>query len=104
LCITFGCNNWESMVPPCTCNNYVWIFKQSTLYWHYLQGGPFEQGLDKNEFVLKRVHIWRDVSKLMVIVANYAFESSFMTPHLEGEEVFGSTKHNVFSKGRWQVA
>jgi hypothetical protein len=36
----------------------------------------------------------------MVIVANYAFESSFMTPHLEGEEVFGSTKHNVFSKGR----
>jgi hypothetical protein len=31
----------------------------------------------------------------MVIVANYAFESSFMTPHLEGEEVFGSTKCNV---------
>jgi hypothetical protein len=31
----------------------------------------------------------------MVIVANYAFESSFMTPHLEGEEVFGFTKCNV---------
>jgi hypothetical protein len=31
----------------------------------------------------------------MIIVANYAFESSFMTPHLEREEVFGSTKHNV---------
>lgn len=31
----------------------------------------------------------------MIIVANYVFESSFMTPHLEGEEVFGSTKHNV---------
>ncbi len=31
----------------------------------------------------------------MVIVANYAYESSFMTPHLEGDEVFGFTKHNV---------
>ncbi len=36
----------------------------------------------------------KDVSKLVAVVANYTFKSSFttQTPHLEGEAMFGSAK------------
>jgi hypothetical protein len=39
----------------------------------------------------------RDVLKLLTTITNYAYGSSFMTwiPHMKGEEVFGSTKHNT---------
>jgi hypothetical protein len=38
-----------------------------------------------------------DISKFVATIANFAFGSSFMTliPHLEGEEVFGSTKRSA---------
>jgi hypothetical protein len=40
-----------------------------------------------NEFLLRKAHVLRDVSKLVIAVANYAFKSLFTTriPHLEGE-------------------
>ncbi len=39
----------------------------------------------------------KDPTKLVVVVTNYVFKSSFMTQnlHLKGEEVFGLAKHNV---------
>jgi hypothetical protein len=43
---------------------------------------------------LRRAHVSRDVSKLVVAIAYYAYESLFTTwiLHLEGKEVFGSAK------------
>ncbi len=67
-----------------------------------MQGGPSGKGFDTNELLLKRAHVLRDVSKLAIVVVNYVSRSSFMTRtlHLEGEEVFVSTKCNVdFSLG-----
>jgi hypothetical protein len=42
-------------------------------------------------------HLSKDVLKLAITIANYASRSSFMTrtPHMKGEEVFGSAKHNI---------
>jgi hypothetical protein len=44
-----------------------------------------------------KAHASRDVPKLATIVANFIFRSLFMTltPHFEGEEVFGSAMHSV---------
>ncbi len=62
-----------------------------------MRGGPFEQGPDRNEFLLRRAHVSGDVFNLVATIANYAYEFSFtkQTPHLEGEEVFGSSKRSV---------
>jgi hypothetical protein len=80
-----------------TCNNYVQASKQSTIYRHYLQGGPYGRGLHRNELLLRRTHNSGDVSKLAPAIANYASKSSFMTwtLHLKGEEVFGSTNRSA---------
>jgi hypothetical protein len=80
-----------------TLDDYVWAFKQSTLYIQYLWGGPSSHGLDRNEFLLKRAQQSNDPIRLVIIVANYTFGSSFFSRalHLKGEEVFGSTKWHV---------
>ncbi len=65
------------------------VLNGPTLYQHYLRGGPFGHGLDKNGLLLKRAHVLGDLTKLMVVIANYAFESLLMTqiPHPRSEEV-----------------
>jgi hypothetical protein len=75
-------------------NDYIRVFKQSTLYKQYLQGGPSGHGHDRNEFLLKRAQWLIDLARLTVVVANYTFGSSFSycILHLEGEELFGSIK------------
>jgi hypothetical protein len=61
-----------------------------------LQGGLSGKGLDRNELLLK-AHFLGDVSKLMVVVANYTFGFliTTWTLHLEGRASFGSTKCGV---------
>ncbi len=85
-----------------TCDNYIQAFKKSTIYWHYLWKISSGKGLDRNELLLKRAHFSKDISKFLATVADFAFGSSFMTliPHLEGEEVFSSTKHNSYFSPR----
>jgi hypothetical protein len=74
-------------------------FWTTTLYQHYLWGGPFGHGADRNELLLKRAHVLKDVIKLVTIMANYAFDPHLwhriFTSRLEGEEVFGLAKHNT---------
>jgi hypothetical protein len=62
-----------------------------------LQGGPSSHGHDRNELLLRKVQGPNDPTRLTAIVANYTSESSFTNflPHLEGEEVFGSSKQLV---------
>ncbi len=62
-----------------------------------MQGGPSRKGHDKNELLLKGAHVLGDVSKFVVAIANYFYESLFTTwiPHLEGEEVFGYAKRTT---------
>jgi hypothetical protein len=54
----------------------------------------FGHGRNKSELLLRKAHMLGDPTKLVTIIANYIFEFSFMTQilHLEGEEVFSSTK------------
>jgi hypothetical protein len=77
-----------------TFGDYVHAFKQFTLYKQHLQGGPPSHGLDRNELLLKRACESNNLARLVVFVANYTFEFFFTNCllHLEGEEVFGSTK------------
>jgi hypothetical protein len=37
-----------------TLDDYVQAFKQSTLYYHFMQGGRLGQGLDKSELLLHK--------------------------------------------------
>jgi hypothetical protein len=60
-----------------TCDDYVRAFKQSTLYQHYLQEGPFRHGPYRNEFLLRKAHVSKDASKLIAVIANYVFRTSF---------------------------
>ncbi len=78
-------------------DDYVQVFKQSTLYKKCLQGGLPGHGPDKNELLLRRTQGLSDHAKLVVIVANYTSRSSFTNHllHLQGEEVFRFAKWHV---------
>jgi hypothetical protein len=77
-----------------TSNDYIYAFKQFTLYKKYLQGGPPIHGLDRNELLLKKAQRSSDHARFVAALANYRSKSSFTNhlPHLKGEEVIGSTK------------
>jgi len=72
-------------------NNYVWTFKQSSLYYVVLQGGASRTNSNKNELRLHRASQSKDPNKIVVIVATYTSSFSFFAriSHLDGEEVFG---------------
>jgi hypothetical protein len=56
--------------------------------------GRVSYGPNTNELLLKKAQRSSDRVKLVAVMANYTSKSSFFycVPHLEGEEVFGSTK------------
>ncbi len=58
-------------------DDYVQVFKQSMLYKKYLQGGLAGQGPDKNKLLLRRTQGSSDHAKLVIIVANDTYGSSF---------------------------
>jgi hypothetical protein len=67
------------------------------LYYTFLQGGASRVGLDKNELHVHKASQFGDPVEIAIAVAKYTSSSSLSTriPHLEGEEMFGSTKHKV---------
>jgi hypothetical protein len=77
-----------------TCNDYVQVFKQTTLYYHFKKGAPLGQGLDRNEFLLCKITQFGDSNQLEDAILKYALGSSFITKitHMEREEIFGSCK------------
>jgi hypothetical protein len=89
--------NRDTCLYTITFDDYVWAFKQSTLYRQYLWGGPSGHGPNRNEFLLRRTQQSSDPIRLVIVVANYTFGSSFFycALHLKGEEVSGSTKWHV---------
>lgn len=62
-----------------------------------MRRNPFGKGPDIIKLFSKTTHFSRDVSKLMVVVANYTYGFLFTTrtPHLEGEKVFGFAKQDA---------
>jgi hypothetical protein len=72
-------------------DDYLWTFKQSSLYYVILQGGASRTDLNKNELCLHRASQFKDPIKIVVVVATYTSSSSFFAriSHLDGEEVFG---------------
>ncbi len=86
-------NIWLQQLGNCgTCfyttmfDDYIWAFKQSTLYRQYLRGGLAGHGLDRNELLLRKAQRTNDPARLAVVVANYMSRSSFSNrvPHLKG--------------------
>jgi hypothetical protein len=78
-------------------NDYVRAFKQSASYKVYLNGGRCGKGLGRDELRLWQTSQSSDLLQMANVVVKYTSESSFSnrTPHLEGQEVFGSTKLKV---------
>jgi len=62
-----------------------------------LNGGRCEKGLARDELRLWRASQFGDPLQMANTVANYTNGSSFAIriPHLEGQEVFGSTKQRA---------
>ncbi len=77
-----------------TSNEYVWAFKQSTLYSHFKQGGQLGQGHNKSELFLHRTTQSGDLKELVDVVLKYFLISDYTikTANLEGVEIFGSYK------------
>ncbi len=86
--------NRDTCLYTLTVNDYVWAFKQPTLYGKYLWGGPIGHELDRNELLLRRAQWSSDFARLVVALANYMFVFTFFYHilHLKGEEVCGSAK------------
>ncbi len=80
-----------------TSNDYVQVFKRSSLYRTYLNGGLLGKGSNKNELHLHRASEFGDPLLLVVAIPKYTPNCSYASrmPHLEGEEVFGSHKQGA---------
>ncbi len=80
-----------------TFDDYIQAFKQSTLYFHFKQGGWPSQGLDKSELLLCKTTRSRDPKQLVDVVLKYSPRSACTIgiTHMEGEEIFGSYKQKV---------
>ncbi len=80
-----------------TFDDYMQTFKQSPLYYAFLQGGAFDIGLDKNETQLHKANIYGDLVQIVVIIIKYTSSSSLSTRilHLEGEKMFRLAKCNA---------
>jgi hypothetical protein len=88
-----------------TSNDYVWAFRQSSLYYAFLQVGAFGTGLNKNELCMCRVTWFEDPIQIVTAIAKYtsSFDLYVRIPHLEGEKFFGSIKHKVNLPPRSEV-
>ncbi len=75
-------------------NDYICAFKKSTLYRQYLQGGPFGHGPDGNELLLRKARGSSDLTRLATSNGKLHIWIVFINhiPHLEWEEVFGSSQ------------
>jgi len=71
-------------------DDYIHVFKQFTLYRHYLQGGPPSHGPNRNELLLRNAQGSNDPGRLVVDVVNYTSKSSFTNhiSHFKEYEVF----------------
>jgi hypothetical protein len=77
-----------------TSNDYVRAFRQSASYKVYLNGGRCRKSLVKDELRLQQVSQSSDLSQMANVIVIYTSGFSFIvkTPHLEGQEIFGSIK------------
>jgi hypothetical protein len=80
-----------------TSYDYVWAFKQMTLYNHFKKGGQFNQGLNRSKHLLHEMTQFGDSKQLANAVLKYGPNSSFIIriTHMEGEEIFGSCKQKA---------
>ncbi len=80
-----------------TLDDYVQVFKQLTLYYHFKQGGRLGQGLDKSELLLRRATQYGNLKKLVNTILKYSSRSACIVriAHMEDEKIFGSYKQKV---------
>jgi len=77
-----------------TSNDYVWPFKQLTLYFHFKQGGHPGQGPNKSKLLLCKATQLGDPKQFTNAILKYALELSCVAriTYMYGEEIFGSCK------------
>jgi len=80
-------------------------FKQSSLYYAFLEGDASRTNLDNNELCLCRTSWFGDLVQIVAIVAKYSSNFGLFAKisHLEGEEVFGLAKHKANLPPRLEV-
>jgi hypothetical protein len=80
-----------------TCDDWVQAFMQMTNYRAYLCGGPSGKGPSKEDLKLKRAMASGDGKKIADALSEMPGAEDVCTriPHLEGEEVFGSSKRKL---------
>jgi hypothetical protein len=80
-----------------TLDDYVRVFKQSTLYYHFKQGGRLGQGLDKSELLLRRTTQQGDLKLFVNIILKYSSRSACIVKiaDMEVEKIFGSYKQKA---------
>ncbi len=80
-----------------TFDDYVRTFGKYAYYRVYLNGGRCREGPVRDELRLWQTNQSSDPSQMANAIIKYIGGSSFTTriPHLEGQEVFGSTKQRV---------
>ncbi len=59
-----------------TLDDYVRTFKQSTLYYHFKQGGQLGQRLDKGELLLRIATQYGDLKQLVKTILKYSLGSA----------------------------
>ncbi len=78
-------------------NDYVRALRQSAFYRVYLDGGRCGKGFDRDELRLWQASQFGDPLQMANTIVKYTNGSSFATRilHLEGQEIFGSTKQRA---------
>jgi hypothetical protein len=59
---------WGSCLHAMTAENYVQVFKHTTLYYLFKKGDPSGQGPNKSELLLRRMTIYMYISTMCWIV------------------------------------
>jgi hypothetical protein len=80
-----------------TCDDWIRAFMQMTNYWVYLNGGPSGFGPSRHDLKLKRAVASMEGKKITDALCSMPDAEDVCTriPHLEGEEVFGSSKRKL---------
>jgi hypothetical protein len=78
-------------------DDYMQAFKQSSLYYAFLQRCASGTGLNRNELHLHRASYYGDPIEIVIAITKYtsSFGLSTRILHLEGEEMFGSARHKA---------
>ncbi len=89
-----------------TFDDYVQVFKQSSLYMEYLKGGQLKQGPNRNELYLCKITQFGNPLQMTTIVTKYTSNSSYnqrhciwkvkkFSNHIKDAQIFPQCQKNI---------